>query len=479
MGSEQKGFFVALGSLMSSEWNVTFIAENKYTAEMISKHSKFDKASVAVLPERRLKPIVDEGTFPKAKLLEEKYSIKMSLLSSQDRALGYGYLLNVEKYPYIKRANWTHGEKLQSIVDQFVFFEQILSGIDLFISQWPLTIVSLIAEKRGVDHYHLSRIKYGNRYFWSNDNYQGSLRYRHLLAKHLNESDDAEVHQSTPYEIDARGYEVNKGVEYTYWAAVKRFSAVIIRDTLNSCLRRKKPNSYQIYGWATSGFRRMWNYRFVAQNSLTLPDIERRKIVYFPLHMEPEVALLQFAPEFNNTVEAIVWVSKALPADYLLVIKEQATGYSVRSKQFYRRLKSIPNVVLAHPSSDSWEWIRAAKFISTMTGTVGQEAVHFNKAVISFGRHQIINALPTVYHAESVEDVNKAIEILTKEQVSQTELARSRTSLYRSQIEISFELPGYKDTYKSNTPNYSDAEIAYKYLMTEYSISAASELRRL
>ena len=38
--------------------------------------------------------------------------------------------------------------------------------------------------------------------------------------------------------------------------------------------------------------------------------------------MEPEVSLLQVSPEFNNSYEVICWVSKSLPADTMLVVKE-------------------------------------------------------------------------------------------------------------------------------------------------------------
>ena len=40
--------------------------------------------------------------------LESKYGFTISQMLSEDRALGQGYLFNVEKVPHIIRSNWTN-----------------------------------------------------------------------------------------------------------------------------------------------------------------------------------------------------------------------------------------------------------------------------------------------------------------------------------------------------------------------------------
>ena len=192
------------------------------------------------------------------------------------------------------------------------------------------------------------------------------------------------------------------------------------------------------------------------------------KICFFPLHLEPEVALLNFSPEFNNSMEAITWISKSLPADTLLVIKEQVYSFGVRSNWYYRQMNKIGNVVWANPDVHSWEWIKKAEIIATITGTVGVEAVHMKKPVISFGLHQIINYLSSVRYVESYKHTKLAIDELLSGAVDDENLEISRIILGTSQIESSIDIPEYDSIYSSNNLEKEMAKKALKNLFSEY-----------
>lgn len=58
-------------------------------------------------------------------------------------------------------------------------------------------------------------------------------------------------------------------------------------------------------------------------------------------------------------------------------------GY--RPRAYYKELKKIPNVKLMNPNLSSFGLIQKAKLITTITGTVGWEAVQLKKPVITFG----------------------------------------------------------------------------------------------
>ena len=468
LGYEQKGFFLALGALMSKSWKVRFVVEDKSVASLVDTVLAEYSYELVEMPARRSRPTPTENTISSAKRVESKYNSQLSFLMSQDRALGYGYLVNVEKYPFVKRANWSQHEKLQNILDQFNVFETILTGTDLLISLFPQTIVTLICESTQIPHFHLTDIKYGDRYFWSDDNYQGSQRYSKLVSENLSVYSHTEDIPETPYLVPAMGELRNRSVQYSYLSALRRSVEILISETINVVRQSRKENSYSAYSWLPSTFRLVKNQRTLCDQGVSPNDLKDLKLVYFPLHLEPEVALLQFAPEFNNTVEAIAWLSKSLPADYVLIVKEQATAFAVRSKQFYRRLASIPNVKLADPRIHSWDWINKAYFVATMTGAVGQEAVHHEKPVISFGAHQIINLLPTVFYATSYYDVKSAVsEILSRNWDQQLKL--SRIALHDAQIKCSFEMPDYKASFTSLDLEFTSASIAKDALLKDYS----------
>jgi len=184
--------------------------------------------------------------------------------------------------------------------------------------------------------------------------------------------------------------------------------------------------------------------------------------------MEPEVALQYFSPEFSNSMEAITWISKSLPAGYLLVVKEQVNSYGVRSKWYYKQLLKMPNVMLSNPNVHSWDWIKYSDIVATITGSVGQEAIHFEKPVLSFGKHQIINYLPTVRYVSNYNEVNMAVNDFIGNVYSQSDFVRAKNTFANSQFESSVDMPRYKYTLKSENLEQDMAKDALSNLFSEY-----------
>jgi hypothetical protein len=469
IGNEQKGFFFALGRQMCKDWRVQFIVDNQVVANLLANALPDLSFEVFVAPDKRIRPKASREIFRDALKLEEEYQLKMAFLMGHDRAFGFGYLTNVERYPMVKRAFWPQKEKLQQVVDEFREYRDLLKDSDLLVSQFPNTMLTAICKKLYIPHYHLSAIKFGDRHFWSDDNFQGSESYFLEIQNSLEKIKKDESTANVAYVADGGGAMVNAAVDYRLHGACKKALKIFFYDTFNYVLGRRKRNGYRVYGWIPSIFRKRQNYYFVKSRGHGVSGVSDRNIVYFPLHMEPEVALLQFSPENGNTIESIIWVSKSLPADYVLVVKEQANAFLVRSRRFYERLLAMPNVVLADPDIHSWDWIQEAKIVATITGSVGQEAVHFEKPVISFGAHHVINNLPTVQFVQSFNEVKGAIERLVREPYSKSELKCAREALTSAQINCSFELPEYKFNYKTTHLAHDEAKVALDALSRELS----------
>ena len=111
-------------------------------------------------------------------------------------------------------------------------------------------------------------------------------------------------------------------------------------------------------------------------------------------------------------VEAIVWLSKSAPSDIKIIVKEHNLCFGVRSRKFYDFLNKLPNVKLADPDSSSIEWVKKSFIVSTITGTVGYEGVFNNKSVISFGKHQLINHLDSVYYVSNFQETQHALRTI-------------------------------------------------------------------
>jgi lipid A disaccharide synthetase len=206
----------------------------------------------------------------------------------------------------------------------------------------------------------------------------------------------------------------------------------------------------------------------ISKYGIKLGEAEKVKIVYFALHQEPESALLSISPEFNNSMEIVAWVSKSLPADTILVIKENPWSFGIRSRKYYRNLMKIPNVHLAHPSVQSRDWIGRSTVVIAITGTVGFEAVYLGKPVVSFGKHQVINRLPTVRYSNNFFSTRKALEELLNLDPADKRFYLSRHALHKALQTVSFNLSGYDKTYKSSELHLDLAQVAANRLHQEY-----------
>jgi len=184
--------------------------------------------------------------------------------------------------------------------------------------------------------------------------------------------------------------------------------------------------------------RRPFSYGYLMKHGVEPSDLNDRKIVYFPLHLEPEVALLSVSPEFNNSMEAIAWISKSLPVDTILVVKEQPVSLGIRSKHYYDNLRRIGNVHLAKPTTHPWDWIKASVFTATITGTAGIESLYLGKPCLSLGKHQLINELPTVRYANNFESVKQSIQELLAFDPNDKIFGLCQFAMHKAQIETSF-----------------------------------------
>lgn len=160
---------------------------------------------------------------------------------------------------------------------------------------------------------------------------------------------------------------------------------------------------------------------------------------FFPLHYEPEVSLLLQAPYRENQIRTIQDIARSLPVQFTLYVKEHPVMVEFRPRKFYKELKKIHNVKLIRPTISSFAITPYAKLITTITGTVGWEAVLLKKPVISFG-HQFYNSLSMVKYCHDIE----TLPLLVQEQLYKTsdddeELIAFIASVLDDSIEIDLQ----------------------------------------
>jgi hypothetical protein len=153
------------------------------------------------------------------------------------------------------------------------------------------------------------------------------------------------------------------------------------------------------YGWRTSkkpvrmsgvvqslvqGLDYEKSYRKLAIKPTTA-DLER-PFVYFPLHLQPEMSTTGLGGRFSDQLDAIEELSKLVPRDWRIYIKENPyQGCEYRGIEFYNRLKTIPQAKYMDRGVDTYALMERCKFVATVTGTAGWEAVTGGKPCLVFG----------------------------------------------------------------------------------------------
>lgn len=186
---------------------------------------------------------------------------------------------------------------------------------------------------------------------------------------------------------------LNKPTKYTdviYWGKKFKITSQMVRLFFESVRDYYADTPYYIY---ESPFQRakrnieriiranLYNYFNIFERPL-----QGEKYVLYPLVSENEACFHVIAP-FNYTrqMDVIYNLAMSLPLDVVLYVKEHTSMIGHRRIGFLRKLKEIPNVRLIGPYENSFELIKNSSVIALLYGTMGWEAILYDKPVLLIG----------------------------------------------------------------------------------------------
>jgi len=112
-----------------------------------------------------------------------------------------------------------------------------------------------------------------------------------------------------------------------------------------------------------------------------------RPFFFFPLQVEPEMALSTQGRGWTDQLALIRLISECLPIDRYLYVKEHPMMSSgVRTLAFYKAVLKLPCVRLVDQFLDSYAIVPQAEAVITLGSTTGWEALMFNRPVLLAGR---------------------------------------------------------------------------------------------
>lgn len=127
------------------------------------------------------------------------------------------------------------------------------------------------------------------------------------------------------------------------------------------------------------------HFRYTAYERIAQRIIPKQSYACYFLHVQPEHTVEGLAFEYQDQVALVRNIVASLPADMVLLVKEHRGVAGRRPISFYAELTSIPNVILLHDTVDSFELIKHARVVFTLTGTVALESIVFGVPCVIFG----------------------------------------------------------------------------------------------
>tara|TARA_B100000212_G_scaffold209241_1_gene157979 strand:+ start:15856 stop:17214 length:1359 start_codon:yes stop_codon:yes gene_type:complete len=142
-----------------------------------------------------------------------------------------------------------------------------------------------------------------------------------------------------------------------------------------------------------------------------IKDLKDTKFIYWPLHFHPEAGTIILGRWFHNQYEILKSLSRVIPSDVKILVKEHRGSTGRRPLGFYNEIASLPGVEFVDHSIDTFDLILQSKGVAVITGTAGLEALALNQNVMTFGDVHY-NQISSVIKAIDLSNLRNSVKLL-------------------------------------------------------------------
>lgn len=379
-----------------------------------------------------------------------------------DRHLGFAYQILGKGHPSSKLSKLSNQKlNITIIADFYRKIEKILKEekYDLVltnvIASFRNHLLVYISHKMDIKNRFLSQSKIEDYFYWADNLYKESMNI--TKSYFLKKNQKTLLHNENYHRYN---YLNNKAIEQarskSYPVNLSKLFLKFFKEIKRQISFFKLDLQFPQINFERYYFvdRIKYHYRYYKHskyiNKLTknLQLDNRFDYIYFPLHLEPESTTMIQSPEFANQRHLIHWISRVIPANLKLIVKEHKIAIGKREKNFYKEILDYPNVILVNPNESSLDLINISEIIITISGTIGLEASSIGKPVISFGKHNLYNVLESIiYVSDHTKLKDSILNLIDKYKSNKLEIINDSFMLYNAIIENSFRFQG---PYKNN-----------------------------
>lgn len=382
-------------------------------------------------------PLYDEGhdavSEDMVREIEERYNLRsLWRVVYSDRLLAYSFLSSRRFVPqkpvsneYLLSVCWRTYGLVQELMDRAAP-DYVVAPV---IGALPNYLLYLECQHRKVPFFTFAPARFGKYFYVADDQYLCSraidARFRELMACPETSSCFADAQQLyAKIRQDDPGSKpayARSALEQHTWSA-----RTVLRAARELALLPARLVRALTRGRRVMAIRNIWvpsNSRLNTVRSLLLQareqfitadeqfpclrsmDQVQFRYVFFPLHVEPEVSLMVFAPEYADQIEVCRRVAQALPAGIRLLVKEHPGMVSSRPRGFYDELRGLLNVELVHSAVSSHTIYSdpRCQAVLGVSSSVCFEAAMNSQPVVMLAPPPY-RGLPTVSCADSLHD---------------------------------------------------------------------------
>ncbi|MBT5752970.1 MAG: hypothetical protein HOI33_09745, partial [Rhodospirillaceae bacterium] len=360
------------------------------------------------IPALRAEGLVERDVISRARKYETIIAEPINRLALSDRQLGFPFVAGAPRHPrapFAEKASNT--QLLHALSEAAAFWESEIKAKGLTILLDGSKIMACMARAQEVPYRRLCISRYESYFYWATDEYLTHPGLREAFDS-LSEWPDVDI--EAVYDVALEKYLfVSLGMR---WRSLAK--QMVMNSLRHFYYKARGMERGRAMSWRSMAFYpvmvRLAYNRFSKLAMATLKDLDGKTFVYYPLHKEPETALMQSSPEHLNQHATIISLARDLPAGVLLAIKENPSAVGRRPKNFYNEIAAIKNVVWLRPDTASIDVIKHAAATVTISGTASMEAAILGRPALTFSDRVSWNFLPHAVAITKESDLKTALD---------------------------------------------------------------------
>ncbi len=355
----------------------------------------------SILSQRSSKIQPDKFLDIKLSNFEKKYELGLfGKLITADRRFGRGYvrgalcrpdhfsnIIQSKNYPFFMQDFILN---LEGLIEKYL--KDTKPKIVLFhaIAGAPALLISKICSNLKIPILHFVHTRIGNRYCLDSDPLARLIFIENLFLskktyiskKSLDWSKNFIKNSFKPefkpdYILPGRFLFLKNHLKILFFSFFGFFYYSLIFETFSYKSEQIKRQAYKIF----CSIKALYYLFFKSYSSFNYDQ----KFIYFPLHVDPESSTMVLTPYLTDQLWLIESISKCMPSNYFLVVKEHKPMLGRRPFGYYKKLCSLPRVFLVDPFTDSDLLIQKSSLVCSISGTVILESILRKKAWLLLG----------------------------------------------------------------------------------------------